>query len=210
MKMNKKFSLFSALIVIVMIREKSAFSMGMSNYRDTQLGFVMGSNSLTKSDGEKTLKQSGTSWGFEYNRFINSDTSILMGWRTMSEPKTGRAGYSITLLGARYFLIEQGILDTIKADENTFKSMTTWNAFIQGYSGLGRILFEPLANGAGDFSSEIIDNAIGVGIQKNFNPVFSASSTLTYEIINSIFGSSSSLSVKGSNLLFSMGICVTL
>jgi len=205
-------SLKSCVIVLLMLLLEAGMgpiAMGAttlsSDLNDSTGSFRLGMINFTKTDGEKTYTGGASVYNYEYSRYVRLNQALIFGFRQATDSATKRDAYHSAYGGYRFFPMGVGLPVLTTTGDATISIDSRYKPYAEASLGLGHILFEPIAEGAGDFSANSLGIVFGGGMMMHFFSRWVVDFQIMYEMIQSRGGTSNSLAVSGSNIYILLG-----
>ena len=177
----------------------------MSDMYDSHGTFRLGTLSYTKTDGEKNRTGGASVLNYEYSRYLRMNQALVLGFRQATDSATKRDAYHSAYGGYRIFPLGVGFPVTTTTGDATITLDSRYKPYAEGSLGLGRILFESIADGAGEFAADTLAIGFGGGLMMHFFSRWALDLQFMYEIVQSRGGTGNSLSISGSNLYIFLG-----
>ena len=175
------------------------------DFHDSHATFRLGVMNYTKTDGETPLAGSGSVLNYEYSRYLRLDQAIVLGFRQATDAATQRDAYHSAYAGYRMFPFGLGFPLTSSVGDAVISMDSSYKLYGEGSIGLGRIMYAPISDGAGEFASDTLAIAFGGGVMMHFFSRWAVDFQLMYEIVQSRGGTGGSLAVSGSNIYILIG-----
>lgn len=193
------------LITFLACRTAFGASALVSENYDSHGTFRLGALSFSNTDGE-TKKTGGASvLNYEYSRFFKMNQALVLGFRQATDSTTKRDAYHSAYGGYRIFPLGVGLPVTSTTGDATIAIDARFKPYAEASLGLGRTLFEPFSEGAGEFASDTMGITLGGGLMMHFFTRWAVDVQLLYEIVQSRGGTGNALAVSGSNMYFLLG-----
>jgi hypothetical protein len=176
---------------------------------DSTGSFRLGVVNFTKSSGEKTNNGGASVYNYEYSRYLRMNQALVFGFRQATDSATKRDAYHSAYGGYRFFPMGVGLPMITTTGDATISIDSRYKPYAEASLGLGHILFEPIAEGAGDFSSDSLGIAIGGGLMMHFFSRWAVDLQLMYEIVQGRGGTGNALIVSGNNIYILLGSGMT-
>jgi hypothetical protein len=178
----------------------------LSNDIDDSSGsFRLGMINFTKTDGQKTYTGGASVYNYEYSRYLRLNQALIFGFRQATDSATKRDAYHSAYGGYRFFPMGVGLPILATTGDATISIDSRYKPYAEASLGLGHILFEPIAQGAGDFSANAMGIAFGGGLMMHFFKRWAVDFQIMYEMVQSRGGTSNSLAVSGNNIYILLG-----
>ncbi len=198
-----------ALGILLIEAGRGTIAMGaatLSNDIDDSSGsFRLGMINFTKTDGQKTYTGGASVYNYEYSRYLRLNQALIFGFRQATDSATKRDAYHSAYGGYRFFPMGVGLPILSTTGDATISIDSRFKPYAEASLGLGHILFEPIAQGAGDFSSNAMGIAFGGGLMMHFFSRWAVDFQIMYEMVQSRGGTSNSLAVSGNNIYILLG-----
>lgn len=180
-----------------------------SDVHDSTGSFRLGVVNFTKSSGEKTYTGGASVYNYEYSRYLRMNQALVFGFRQATDSATKRDAYHSAYGGYRFFPMGVGLPMVTTTGDATISIDSRYKPYAEASLGLGHVLFEPIAEGAGDFSSDSLGIAIGGGLMMHFFSRWAVDLQLMYEIVQGRGGTGNALIVSGNNIYILLGSGMT-
>ena len=200
--------ILKALLItsIFCLMPQRGYSAALANdMHDSHGTFRLGTLSFTKTDGEKNLTGGASVLNYEYSRYLRMNQALILGFRQATDAATKRDAYHSAYGGYRMFPMGVGFPVTTTTGDATIAIDARYKPYAEASLGMGRILFEPLSEGAGEFAADTLAISFGGGLMMHFFTRWAVDFQLMYEIVQSRGGTGSSLAVSGSNIYILLG-----
>jgi len=180
-----------------------------SDLNDSTGSFRLGVVNFTKSSGKKTYTGGASVYNYEYSRYLRMNQALVFGFRQATDSATKRDAYHSAYGGYRFFPMGVGLPMLTTTGDATISIDSRYKPYAEASLGLGHILFEPIADGAGDFSSDSMGIAFGGGLMMHFFTRWAVDLQLMYEIVQGRGGTGNTLIVSGNNIYILLGSGMT-
>jgi len=182
----------------------AASSIG-SDLKDSHGTFRLGTLSFSKSDGENNRTGQASVMNYEYSRYFRTNQALVLGFRQGTDGETKRDAYHSAYAGYRIFPLGVGLPMVVSTGDSTISMDARYKPYAETSLGLGRILFEPVSGGAGEFASDTIGFSFGGGLMMHFFNRWAVDLELLYEMVQGRGGTGNSLSITGNNVYILLG-----
>ncbi len=210
--MNVSLSIKSWILVVASLspvwgRAGVAFSAATlsSDINDSTGAFRLGVTNFTKTDGKKTYTGGASVYNYEYSRYLRLNQALIFGFRQATDSATKRDAYHSAYGGYRFFPMGVGLPMLSTTGDATISIDSRYKPYAEASLGLGHILFEPIAEGAGDFSANAMGISFGGGLMMHFFSRWAVDFQIMYEMVQSRGGTNNSLAVSGNNIYILLG-----
>ena len=167
--------------------------------------FRVGTMSFAKTDGAENISGTASVLNYEYSRNFRLDQSLLIGWRQATDAATKRDAYHSAYVGYRIFPFGIGFPVLATTGDATIAYDSKYKLYGEASVGLGHMLFQPIAEGAGDFSSETLAIALGGGMVMHFFGRWAVDVQLMYESVQSRGGTANALAASATHIYGMIG-----
>lgn len=194
-----------AVILFISSTSQALSATLIKDLDDSHGTFRLGMLNYTKTDGEKNLTGGASVLNYEYSRYFKMDQALVLGFRQATDSVTKRDAYHAAYGGYRMFPLGIGLPVTTTTGDATITLDARYKPYAEASLGMGRILFESISDGAGEFASDTLSIGFGGGLMMHFFTRWAVDFQLMYEIVQSRGGTGNSLAVSGSNIFIMLG-----
>jgi hypothetical protein len=197
-------ALFFTITIVMMPQHVLAAALS-NELHDSHGTFRLGILNFTKTDGEKNLTGGASVLNYEYSRYLRMNQALVFGFRQATDAATKRDAYHSAYGGYRMFPMGVGFPVTTTTGDATIAIDARYKPYAEASLGMGRILFEPLNEGAGEFAADTLAISFGGGLMMHFFTRWAVDFQLMYEMVQTRGGTGEALAVSGSNIYILLG-----
>lgn len=191
-------------VLVALIHSTPATAI-VSDFHDSHATLRLGVMNYSKTDGETPITGSASVLNYEYSRNLHLSQALILGFRQATDAATQRDAYHSAYAGYRLFPFGMGFPLTTSVGDAVISMDSKYKLYGEASIGLGRILYSPISDGAGEFASDTLAIAFGGGMMMHFFSRWAVDFQIMYEIVQSRGGTGSALAVSGNNIYIIVG-----